>query len=179
MMTAKPISTETIACRICYGLRYNNRDLIEPCHCKGTVAKVHRRCLEKWLNSNGSKQCELCLFEFDVRTKLRYRMYESISIWIKTNHSQRRLLIHDSIFFGAIIMISSLMIGIIIYVLQHIHQDATLLNQLPNLYFISLFVVASLWITIFITSIVMFFNLQIGPWLAWWRSTKKVSLLIN
>lgn len=169
-----------ITCRICYESHCddnNDDNLIEPCHCTGTVAKVHRWCLEKWLNSKSDlRKCELCLFEFNVKTLLKYRMVESISIWFRQSTRCQELL-HDSLFFGSITIISMLMMWLIIYGAIFVYKDNDGLNQLPHAYFISLCVVGILWIIILISSIVMFFKLQIGPWYRWWRSTKQIIIL--
>ncbi len=67
-------------CRICHehGDDDKNDDvdgspnrLLAPCLCSGSVARVHRRCLEQWLSSGGldgdrRRQCELCGFYYAV-----------------------------------------------------------------------------------------------------------------
>lgn len=168
--------SEPITCRVCYGSEHKCEILIEPCHCKGTVAKVHRQCLEKWLNFNGSQACELCLFKFDVTAKRRYRLFESISIWIQLP-LRRQMLLQDSLFFGSITLISVLMIGLIIFGLQSAQIDPKFGKFVSDLYFVSLFLVAFLWIIILTLAVLLFFNLQIDPWLQWWRSTKRISLI--
>lgn len=47
---------EQPSCRLCFGTDLDDSDLIEPCLCKGTMAKVHRKCLEEWLNISGYDQ---------------------------------------------------------------------------------------------------------------------------
>lgn len=170
--------SEPLTCRVCYGSENKCEILIEPCHCKGTVAKVHRQCLEKWMDSSGSQTCELCLFKFDVESKRRYRMFESIAIWIR-QPLRKQMLLHDSLFFGTITLISMLMIGLIIFGLRQFRFDRSFGKIITDLYFVSLYLVAFLWIIIFTVSVLLFFNLQIEPWLHWWLSTKRISLITN
>lgn len=171
-------TSEPITCRVCYGSENKCEILIEPCYCKGTMAKVHRQCLEKWFDSSGTQICELCLFTFDVESKRRYRLFESITIWIR-QPLRKQMLMHDSLFFGSITLISVLMIGLIIYGLQHFEYDQRFGNIISDLYFVSLCLVAFLWIIIITISIVLFVNLQISPWLHWWLSSKKITLITN
>lgn len=55
-------------CRIC---RLNStklkEELISPCSCKGTLAHIHRTCLEKWLKRSGTTYCELCRYNYTVK----------------------------------------------------------------------------------------------------------------
>lgn len=57
-MTEKPI------CRFCLDSRNTKRNpLLQPCSCRGSVAFVHRICLNKWRNQHNQRnpnQCELC-----------------------------------------------------------------------------------------------------------------------
>lgn len=163
-----------VTCRICHEW---NGTLIEPCFCKGTVAKVHRICLEKWLNSNGTKKCELCSFEYNVNSVLRYSLMESIVIWIRRQSRRQQILFHDFLLFGTIMIISTLMIGILLYTIQHIYFHESLKDQLPPSYFVGLCVVTVLWTVIFLTSVAMCYNHQIKPWFQWWQRTRRVSLL--
>jgi hypothetical protein len=44
-------------CRICY----EEGDLVAPCHCKGTVGFVHKKCLLQWSRKTGTMHsCSLC-----------------------------------------------------------------------------------------------------------------------
>ncbi len=83
-------------CRICHeGGDGDNEPLISPCRCSGSVALVHRQCLERWLSSqthnannsnnnnneensgsvaldpNDARSCELCGFAYSVEAKRR------------------------------------------------------------------------------------------------------------
>lgn len=75
-------SVASISCRICLTDAAQER-LIQPCYCKGTIAFVHRTCLENWLNQIGSTFCELCRFNYDVELTHRYSICKSLHIWLK------------------------------------------------------------------------------------------------
>uniref|UniRef100_A0A0P4VW77 RING-CH-type domain-containing protein n=1 Tax=Scylla olivacea TaxID=85551 RepID=A0A0P4VW77_SCYOL len=40
---------------------------MRPCKCSGTMASVHRVCLERWLNLATSEKCELCGHRYNLR----------------------------------------------------------------------------------------------------------------
>ena len=70
--------TGSCICRICHSgetsvLSINGghkcERLISPCNCSGSVGLVHKSCLEKWLSVSEEIKCELCGFDFSVRTK--------------------------------------------------------------------------------------------------------------
>ncbi|XP_052741336.1 uncharacterized protein LOC112053887 isoform X2 [Bicyclus anynana] len=52
-------------CRICFGGESAER-LVRPCSCRGTIAAVHRGCLERWLLQAASSYCELCRHHYVV-----------------------------------------------------------------------------------------------------------------
>lgn len=69
-------------CRICLqSLIFG--ELIEPCHCKGTMAKVHKDCLETWLSLRNLKSCEICCFDFKIRIAPKYQPFEMFRRWRK------------------------------------------------------------------------------------------------
>lgn len=58
-------------CRICLD-EGNANQLISPCFCTGTLAYVHRRCLNRWrsenINGRGFDYCDICHFRFVIQT---------------------------------------------------------------------------------------------------------------
>lgn len=64
------LCAENPMCRICHegGLQ---EALVAPCECLGTMATIHRSCLEHWLSASGTSFCELCHFQFSVQRKSR------------------------------------------------------------------------------------------------------------
>ncbi|XP_036400345.1 E3 ubiquitin-protein ligase MARCHF3 [Megalops cyprinoides] len=82
-------------CRICHeggGLE----DLLSPCECAGTLAMVHRSCLEHWLTASNTSRCELCHFQFALE-----RLPKPLTEWLDTpsTQHQRRTLCGDAICF--------------------------------------------------------------------------------
>ena len=50
-------------CRICHE-GGSVEELLSPCECSGSLAMVHRGCLEHWLTASNTSRCELCHFQF-------------------------------------------------------------------------------------------------------------------
>lgn len=78
-------------CRICHEESFGNnkklttinaeQELISPCWCKGTMAWVHRSCLDAWRNNSVATAsnavssfnrhlwtCQQCLFDYQIET---------------------------------------------------------------------------------------------------------------
>ena len=43
--------------------------LISPCFCTGTLKYVHHNCLQHWIRSSNHRYCELCKYNFKLKTK--------------------------------------------------------------------------------------------------------------
>ncbi|XP_067430579.1 E3 ubiquitin-protein ligase MARCHF3-like isoform X1 [Thunnus thynnus] len=61
---------ESPMCRICHDSGAQE-ELLSPCECSGTLATIHRSCLEHWLSASGTSHCELCHYQFTVQRKSR------------------------------------------------------------------------------------------------------------
>lgn len=59
------LNSEEPFCRICHE-GSSAGDLLSPCECAGSLAMVHRVCLEHWLTASSTSHCELCHFEFSL-----------------------------------------------------------------------------------------------------------------
>lgn len=81
------VSIVSIVCRICFD---DNKDepIITPCHCKGTVAFVHRSCLEKWLAESNTTSCELCHHIYETERVPKYTAAQSIWKWFRNQPQQ-------------------------------------------------------------------------------------------
>lgn len=78
----EPVADNRVpVCRIC--LDDQKKGLIEPCYCKGTMAKVHQHCLDEWLSVSGTKKCDVCLYKFNVRPVQEYCMWVSFKHWLE------------------------------------------------------------------------------------------------
>ncbi|XP_051557457.1 E3 ubiquitin-protein ligase MARCHF3 [Myxocyprinus asiaticus] len=91
-------------CRICHE-GSSAGDLLSPCECAGSLAMVHRVCLEHWLTASGTSHCELCHFEFSLE-----RLPKPLIEWFTTPsmQHQRRTLCGDAICFLFITPLASL-----------------------------------------------------------------------
>ncbi|XKL68556.1 hypothetical protein PGB90_004047 [Kerria lacca] len=70
-------------CRICRLSGYKTKEeLVSPCACKGTLAYIHRTCLEKWLKRSGTTYCELCRFTYTVKIVEKYSKINSVRKWL-------------------------------------------------------------------------------------------------
>ncbi|XP_071829133.1 E3 ubiquitin-protein ligase MARCHF8-like [Apostichopus japonicus] len=64
-------SIEGEICRICHCEGEESKPLIEPCLCLGSLKFVHQECLQKWIKSSNTQNCELCHFNFVMQSKLK------------------------------------------------------------------------------------------------------------
>ncbi|XP_034402188.1 E3 ubiquitin-protein ligase MARCH3-like [Cyclopterus lumpus] len=74
---------ETPMCRICHD-GGAQEELLSPCECSGTLAPIHRSCLEHWLSASRTSFCELCHYQFTVQRRSR-----PVLEWLQ-NPSHRR-----------------------------------------------------------------------------------------
>ncbi|CAB3227372.1 unnamed protein product [Arctia plantaginis] len=67
-------------CRICFGGESAER-LVRPCSCRGTIAAVHRTCLERWLLQAATSYCELCRHHYIVTRSHKWSWMRSMCEW--------------------------------------------------------------------------------------------------
>lgn len=88
-------SGSSFECRICGdGSREDMGDLISPCKCKGSLARVHTDCLEMWIlaRPNGNNQrdllvCEICNGNYGVSLSRRLLCdFEHMCTWSTIVH---------------------------------------------------------------------------------------------
>ncbi|ROI48908.1 E3 ubiquitin-protein ligase MARCH3 [Anabarilius grahami] len=98
------LNSEEPFCRICHE-GSSAGDLLSPCECAGSLAMVHRVCLEHWLTASGTSHCELCHFQFALE-----RLPKPLTEWFTTPsmQHQRRTLCGDVICFLFITPLASL-----------------------------------------------------------------------
>ncbi|XP_048886942.1 E3 ubiquitin-protein ligase MARCHF3 [Brienomyrus brachyistius] len=97
-------SSEELFCRICHEGR-GAEQLLSPCECSGSLASVHRSCLERWLTASSTGRCELCRFEFALERQPR-----PLTEWLHapSMRYQRRTLCGDALCFTFITPLASL-----------------------------------------------------------------------
>lgn len=54
-----------LECRVCRSGEEENRPLIRPCLCTGSIGYVHQDCLETWLSHSNKQSCELCSIKYE------------------------------------------------------------------------------------------------------------------
>lgn len=156
-------------CRICYGSQIEN--MIEPCSCRGTIAHVHKQCLEKWLSEKESKTCELCAHKYNVEVVPKYYLVESINVWLRHELSTK-----DSFDIILIVVWMFIILGAAAFILPKLHPFEEMSSPKGISFLFALFVIDLLLI------IARFFYLMrksVLDWYAWWKSEKKVHLLLN
>lgn len=62
-------------CKICYNFDSSSLELISPCKCKGSIQKVHRECLERWMNFSSNLEdkvkCRICNEKYYYQTDVK------------------------------------------------------------------------------------------------------------
>lgn len=79
-------------CRICHGgdsLPQELGLLISACSCRGTVGRVHVKCLERWLTESGKSRCELCGTRYVTRRVHRYGVPRALLMWILSQNAKQ------------------------------------------------------------------------------------------
>lgn len=79
-------------CRICHGgdsLTQELGLLISACSCRGTVGRVHVKCLERWLTESGKSRCELCRTRYITRRVHRYGVPRALVMWILSQNAKQ------------------------------------------------------------------------------------------
>lgn len=165
---------EKPSCRLCFGTAHDDSDLIEPCLCRGTIAKVHRKCLEKWLNVRGITKCDLCLFELPCKIKLRYGLFESIGIWIQQKQHPLTALTTLIFMVVAILMVTYLLRNI--FDLLTNEGIAERLSPWNSIFFGT---ALTMWVGIYSMICFIITNEQIRPWYRWWKSKKQIKIAIK
>ncbi|KAM8894720.1 uncharacterized protein AB9W97_011191 isoform 2-T2 [Spinachia spinachia] len=87
--------SEAPICRICHE-DTSSGELLSPCECCGSLAMVHRACLEHWLTASNSSHCELCHHQFALE-----RLPKPLTEWLcsPSVQQQRRTLWGDAVCF--------------------------------------------------------------------------------
>ncbi|CAH2095804.1 unnamed protein product [Euphydryas editha] len=74
-------------CRICFGGE-SAEHLVRPCSCRGTIAAVHRSCLERWLLQAATSYCELCRHHYVVTRTHKWSWARSLAEWARSTRGR-------------------------------------------------------------------------------------------
>lgn len=160
-------------CRICLqSLKFE--ELIEPCDCKGTMAKVHKDCLESWLSLRNSKSCEICSFDYKVRIVPKYQQFEMFWRWTKMESFQN--IWFCIIFIGLIV---PLQYKLVLHITPKVQSfaDKFEMDSLPT----------SIWLhaneSLLVIEVIAMLALSIlnsyVDWILWKKSQNKVYLILK
>uniref|UniRef100_A0A3Q2X7U6 E3 ubiquitin-protein ligase MARCHF2 n=1 Tax=Hippocampus comes TaxID=109280 RepID=A0A3Q2X7U6_HIPCM len=155
-------------CRICHegGCA---EVLLSPCDCTGTLATVHKSCLELWLASSNTNCCELCNARFSIQRRLR-----PFTEWLQDpgSYEERRLVFCDIVCFLFVTPLATISGWLC---LKGVKDDLQLGSLLQNTGLISLtlvlFTIYSLW-----TMVCLRFHCKLYS--EWRRKDQKVHLII-
>ncbi|XP_060846211.1 E3 ubiquitin-protein ligase MARCHF3-like [Rhopalosiphum padi] len=102
-------------CRICLqsDLDESNK-CISPCFCRGSISKVHKTCLEKWLLQASSTVCEICTFVYKTRRVTKYSLLGSIKAWFFSSESIEE--IKELFYDGCVLVITLPFISLFSYI---------------------------------------------------------------
>ncbi|XP_046963471.1 myb-like protein F [Vanessa cardui] len=81
-------------CRICHSGEAVSADLgnlLSACSCRGTIGRVHVKCLEHWLTESGKSRCELCGTRYITRRVHRFGLLKALIIWILSQNSKHMI----------------------------------------------------------------------------------------
>ncbi|KAL4720511.1 hypothetical protein ACJJTC_016329 [Scirpophaga incertulas] len=79
-------------CRICHGgesLTNELGQLVSACSCRGTVGRVHVKCLERWLTESGKSKCELCGTRYATKRIHRYGVLRAMLMWVLSQNAKQ------------------------------------------------------------------------------------------
>lgn len=62
------MSIETPICMICQeDTQTSTNPFLSPCRCKGSIALIHRECLENWILHSNKVRCSVCQTKYRIR----------------------------------------------------------------------------------------------------------------
>lgn len=154
-------------CRICYGEEYSDASLIEPCRCDGSMAKVHRECLEKWINYSKKKRCPVCKYRIKVKSVPKHKWYTSVCLWLYQEMNWCELFVFI-LFFIQSVLSAGFVLYMIYYGIFHVEEPTlfTLISTTSNV---------SAPLIMFSSYVVR----NMPQWEAWQRQQKKYYVLPN
>lgn len=79
-------------CRICHGgeqLSVELGPLVSACECRGTVGRVHVKCLERWLTESSKSRCELCGTKYATKRVHKYGFPKALFMWVLSQNAKQ------------------------------------------------------------------------------------------
>ncbi|KAM6980595.1 E3 ubiquitin-protein ligase MARCHF3 [Aplochiton taeniatus] len=161
------LSCEEPFCRICHQGGAAG-ELLSPCECAGTMAMVHRGCLEHWLTTSNSSHCELCHHQFALE-----HLPKPFTEWLgsASMQHQRRTLCGDVVCFLFITPLASLSGWLCV-------QGAMDLYQSNNMEAVGLIVLTLALFTIYFFWTVVSLRYHLHLFQTWKQTNQRVKLQI-
>lgn len=103
------VNSDQTQCRIC--LDNGGKDLIAPCHCKGTQKYVHRSCLDNWRSTKEGfafAHCTECRARFLLRANV-----PSDRWWLRLKF--QFLVARDHAFIFIVVQLIVALLGVLVY----------------------------------------------------------------
>lgn len=81
-------------CKICLEKESEHEKIPDcyPCKCTGSLKYVHSSCLEMWLKTTSTKQCELCLYKYKFKNIYRKDTPDKIGVLVIVNVLAQKIL---------------------------------------------------------------------------------------
>ena len=67
-----------IVCRICYS-NESKENLANWCNCSGTIALMHKSCLERWISQSFLGKCEICNYQYDFSIEIMKPTFKQVT----------------------------------------------------------------------------------------------------
>ncbi|XP_045474863.1 E3 ubiquitin-protein ligase MARCHF3-like [Harmonia axyridis] len=164
-------SVFSIVCRICYDAD-SNEELITPCRCKGTVAYVHRSCLETWLAEANATNCELCHQAFHTERTPKYTTCQSLWRWLRyqpTANEVGRGIIGDMLACAAITPMAVVITYVCLFSSDYYNQKKFQALTAAKWTSVSLLVMIGIMLVGYYMWVFSIIKLHMTVWYNWWQ----------
>ncbi|KAK9889535.1 hypothetical protein WA026_006890 [Henosepilachna vigintioctopunctata] len=161
----------SVLCRICYDAD-SREELITPCRCKGTVAYVHRSCLETWLAEANATNCELCHQTFQTERTPKYTALKSIWKWLKyqpTANDVGRGIIGDLLACSAITPMAIIITYVCLFSSDYYNQKKYQSPTAAKWTSVSLLVMIGIMLVGYYMWVFSIIRLHMNVWYNWWQ----------
>lgn len=168
-----------VICRICHGGQSID-DLLTPCRCRGTIALVHLKCLERWLKESNHSSCELCQHHFRIIREPQYSVPWSILVFLRHPGLHLKEIILDMMAFSiytpsAVASTYMLMLICEALVKNSIVTTGSLSSHI--IAFSAVFGMAAIDFT-YSSWLIMTMQKHIDAWRDWYNSHSKIKVIL-
>ncbi|CAG9863406.1 unnamed protein product [Phyllotreta striolata] len=173
---ARVQSTASAVCRICH-TNTVHECLISPCNCRGTMEYVHLSCLERWLNQSSRNYCELCMYRFKAMKTKRYKLCESLKLWVR--HPRNRDHIGSDALIGVLLTILTAALVITSSMgMEYFMAEGSKLGVRKDWIRAAIFLFLFTVIMGYLVTVYLIIRDHFSLWYRWWTSTVDFHLLL-